>query len=158
MRLRPTLALSFTVLTGCAPAAHPQADVGAERAALMRIDAEFSRLSVAKGMQTAFAAYLADDAKSFPQGGFMLSGREAIVADLAPPPNRPPATLSWEPLGADVATSGDLGYTYGRYELATTDAEGAKVVRHGKYVTVWKRAGEGWRIALDIGNASPAAP
>lgn len=151
------LVLATSLVTGCAPAQSPAAplDMNAERAALMKVDADFSALSVAKGTQAAFGAYLADDAKSFSPGQLM-TGREAIVADLAPPPGRPPATLSWIPAGAEISSGADLGYTWGSYTLATTNAEGAKVERHGKYVTVWKRApGQAWKISADIGNADP---
>jgi ketosteroid isomerase-like protein len=152
------LVLPFCLLA-CAhtpPPASPSVNVEAERAALMRVDAEFSAMSVARGMQAAFAAYLGDDAKSFPPGQPVISGRDAIVADMAVPAGRPPATLSWEPQGAELSTAADFGYTYGRYTLATTNAAGAKVERHGKYLTVWKRApGQPWKIAADIGNADP---
>src|SRR4051812_27888030 len=114
-----TLVASQIVSLGCAPpatpphappapsgaldesGAAPRGKSDAERAALLRVDAEFSAMSVAKGSQAAFAAYLGDDAKSFPPGQPVISGRDAIVADMASPPGRPPATLSWEPQGAD---------------------------------------------------------
>jgi ketosteroid isomerase-like protein len=132
-------------------------DVAKERALLMRVDAEFSRLSVEKGAQAAFAAYLAEDARWFPHGGFIVQGRDAIVAALAPAPGEKPNTLRWEPAGADVAASGELGYTFGHYEYETIGEGGAKVVKHGKYLTVWKRppGAASWRIACDIGNSSP---
>jgi len=152
----PALVLPFLVACAHAPAvASSPANAAAERAALMRVDADFSAMSVAKGMQAAFAAYLGDDAKSFPPGQPVITGRDAIVADMALPPGRA-ATLSWEPQGAELSAAADFGYTYGRYTLATTNAAGAKVERHGKYLTVWKRApGQPWKIAADIGNADP---
>ena len=156
MAIRIGIVSALTAIAGCGGAriAPTSLDVASEKALLMRIDSEFSRVSVEKGAQAAFAAYLGDDAKSF-NGGAMTSGRDAIVADLKPPPNRA-FVLKWTPEGADVAASSDIGYTYGSYDLESTNEAGAKVVKHGKYLTVWKRAADKtWKISADIGNQAP---
>jgi ketosteroid isomerase-like protein len=45
----------------------------------------------------------------------------------------------------EAAASGDLGYVYGKYELAGATPQ------HGAYVRVWSRDGKGeWRIAADV--------
>jgi ketosteroid isomerase-like protein len=64
--------------------------------------------------------------------------------------------LTWTPVGADMAASGDLGYTYGTYEFASKDKDGKEVVNHGKYTSIWKLQTDGsWKVVLDMGNASP---
>jgi ketosteroid isomerase-like protein len=132
-------------------------DTASERVLLMRVDAEFSKMSVEKGASAAFAAYLSDDAKSI-NAGQVTSGRDAIVADLKPPPNKS-FVLRWQPDGSDIAASGDFGYTFGSYDLESANEAGAKTVKHGKYVTIWKRAPDKtWKIALDTGNALPTPP
>lgn len=50
------------------------------------------------------------------------------------------------PEKTDVATSGDLGYAYGRLVLADTTA-GAPAVY---YVRVWRHDAQGWRVVLDV--------
>ena len=51
--------------------------------------------------------------------------------------------------------NGDLGSTWGFYRLVTTDEAGNEVVSRGKYVSVWRRDGDGeWRYVIDIGNES----
>ncbi len=45
-----------------------------------------------------------------------------------------------EPVGGEVATSGDLGFTYGAFAGAT---------RHA-YVHVWRREEGGWRLLVDV--------
>ena len=55
--------------------------------------------------------------------------------------------LSWEPIGGDVATSGELGYTYGIYEL-----KDSVNVQKGSYVTIWKKVNGKWKFVLDSGN------
>ncbi len=56
--------------------------------------------------------------------------------------------LSWEPLYAEVAESGELAFTYGIYELTVE-----KSIHKGTYVSVWRKNSEGdWKLALDSGN------
>jgi ketosteroid isomerase-like protein len=149
------LAPLLVAATGCGARARTAADEAADRAALMKLDADFSRASVERGMAEAFRAYLAADAKSFPQGGLMVTGRDAIVAEMVEPADGPRATLRWEPAGADVARSGELGYTYVTFEFERVGPDGVKLVKHGKYVSIWRRTAEGWKLAVDIGNGSP---
>jgi ketosteroid isomerase-like protein len=62
-------------------------------------------------------------------------------------------SLSWEPLNADISSSGDMGFTYGIYTIHMDSPEGDKVTKEGTYVTIWKKnkAGE-WKFVLDTGN------
>ena len=47
--------------------------------------------------------------------------------------------------------SGDLGYTYGRYDMAEPPAE------DGAYLRVWSRQPDGqWRVGADV--TAPAGP
>lgn len=124
-----------------------------ETARLLEIDAAFSRLSVEKGAGAAFAAHLSDDAVFLPVGENLISGKAAIVKYFSDGES----TLTWKPLKAEVAKSGELGYTYGTSELRTKDRDGKTQVRYFKYVSVWKRQKNGeWKLVLDIGNQSPA--
>jgi ketosteroid isomerase-like protein len=133
-------------LAGCATASIPSE--------LMRIDAEFARLSVEKSAAAAFETYLAPDAIELENGGDVLRGKKAIVASLSPASPAGAFILSWTPEAADV--SGDLGYTWGRFTLQSSAADGTKQMTYGKYVTVWKRQSDGtWKAALDLGNKSP---
>ena len=61
-------------------------------------------------------------------------------------------SITWDPNYAEVAASGDMGYTVGRYER-TSRAEGETVVNAGTYLTVWRRQEDGsWKVKADIGN------
>jgi len=57
-----------------------------------------------------------------------------------------PKTLTWETAGSGAASSGDLGFTYGYFDLRN-DSKGSK----GQYVRIWKKqpAGE-WKISLEM--------
>jgi ketosteroid isomerase-like protein len=50
-----------------------------------------------------------------------------------------------------VALSGELGYTYGIYEVRSRG--GIKTIGEGTYVTIWKKDRQGnWKFVLDAGN------
>jgi ketosteroid isomerase-like protein len=124
-----------------------------EQARLLQLDAAFSRLSVEKGAGPAFAAHLADDAVFLPIGENLISGKQAIVKYFSDGES----TLEWKPLKAEIAKSGELGYTYGTSERRTRDKDGKTQVRYYKYVSVWKKQKNGdWKLVLDMGNQSPA--
>jgi ketosteroid isomerase-like protein len=59
--------------------------------------------------------------------------------------------LSWVPLKADAARSGDLGYTFGNWKMVNEDT-----TYYGNYYTFWKKQGDGkWKWVLDAGNNTP---
>jgi ketosteroid isomerase-like protein len=55
----------------------------------------------------------------------------------------------------EVDEQGETAYEVGQYELR---GEGNKVLEHGKYVVVWKRAQGQWRLHRDIWNSTLPAP
>lgn len=137
----------------CGGLAFSQDKLERERVRLLQLDAAFAKLSVEKGAGAAFAAHLADDAVLLPIGENLISGKEAIVKYFSDGDS----TLAWKPLKAEIAKSGELGYTYGTSELKTRDKDGKTQVRYYKYVSVWKKQKNGdWKLVLDIGNQSPA--
>jgi ketosteroid isomerase-like protein len=63
--------------------------------------------------------------------------------------------LSWYPLRAEAAASGDLGWSIGHGTFSIED--GGNVQRfYSKYLTVWIRTADGWRFLLDGRNPRPA--
>jgi ketosteroid isomerase-like protein len=120
---------------------------------LLKADREFARYAEDHGVANAFALFAAPNATSLPMGDAPLLGRDAIVKSMQ---NFPAGQLKWFPVAADIASSGDLGYTWGRYEFHTRDADGKPETHHGKYVTVWKKQANGsWKYVVDIGNNNP---
>ena len=121
---------------------------------LMAVDSEFSDHSAANGYYAAFAEYLADDAVALNGGSQPVIGRENIIATMADAPEG--AQLVWTPVAGDIAASGDLGYTWGRYVFMSPDEDGEVQTSHGKYFTVWKLQEDGtWKAVLDGGNPNP---
>jgi len=121
---------------------------------LLALDSEFSDYSKANGAYEAFAAYLADDAVALNGGQQPQIGRENIIATMTEIPEG--AELVWTPQAGDISSSGDLGYTWGRYIYSVPGEDGTRQKSHGKYMTVWKLQADGqWKVVLDGGNSNP---
>lgn len=133
-------------------------DLEKTKAELMAVDSAFSALSAREGSVAAFHAYIAEDGRALPQQGYPRS-RDDFARMLQEEGDDPGSTqLTWEPLMADAAASGELGYTHGRYTFARTDESGETSYTYGYYVTIWKRqADQQWRFVLDAGNEAPQA-
>lgn len=123
-------------------------------AALMKIENDFMKAAADHGSQ-GYMSYYADDAVEVPNGMPFLQGKAEIAKTMGfldTPDNH----LTWTPVGAGMAASGDLGYTYGTYEFTSKDKDkdGKPTVDKGKYATIWKKQKDGtWKVALDMGNS-----
>ena len=116
---------------------------GASTTDLVAADRAFAADVTARGVKAAMVDRLAPEARLHRGGHQPLTSREAIARAFA---STPPPEVRFEPaVEARTATSGDLGWTLGRYAPKSGAGES------GYYVRVWKRDGEGrWTIAADI--------
>jgi ketosteroid isomerase-like protein len=113
--------------------------VAAERA--------FSKMSVEKGFKASFLAYIADDGVMF--APTPVNGKERLAARPDPP-----IELVWWPAHAEIASSGDLGWTTGPWERRAKG--GGDQVLTGHFLTVWKKQADGsWRWVADTGVEHP---
>lgn len=88
-------------------------------------------------------------------GGESYIGSEGIRRILLPVFADTTLQFTWDPNYAEVAESGDLGYTVGRYELRAS-GDAAPMSETGTYLTVWTRQDDGtWKVKADIGNPDP---
>ena len=116
---------------------------------LLKADRDFSRDTV-KDRLDGWMAHMAEDAVLFSDKPVV--GADAIRAFYEPAFADPAFALSWQPTRAEMFRSGDTGYTTGRYELHAKDGKGNPVVRHGSYLTVWKKQSDGsWKVIADGG-------
>lgn len=127
-----------------------QPDLEGERAALISMERRFLKASQSNGLTKAFQDFMSDEARLHRNGIWPLTEKEAIRSYFSGKER----ALSWEPIKADVSSSGDLGYTYGSYELKEPGA--SAVVEKGYYVRVWKRDRDGkWKVVLDTTHPLP---
>ena len=89
-------------------------------------------------------------------GGHSYIGGEGIRRTMLPLFADSTLQFTWDPNYAEVAESGDLGYTVGRYEIRAS-GDAAPMSETGTYLTVWTRRDDGrWKVKADIGNPDPA--
>lgn len=155
--------LMLALLLGAALAIGPGAE-GARRRArtrpsgppaietLVAAERAFARQCVERGVRAAFLDFFAPEGLSFdPEPG---NAHARLLARPAPA-RRPPITLDWQPITADVSASGDFGWTTGPFELR--DDLGQRPTQHGLYFSVWKRQADGaWKVLADLGTSLPA--
>lgn len=118
------------------------------RKQLIQADKAFSAMSGAKGMKTAFIEYM--DSNAVLLRGNRLPVVGANVVDFLIGQDDSDYTLTWEPHFADVAASGDFGYTYGVYELRFKSKDTSI---YGSYTSIWKKQPDSkWKFVLETGN------
>jgi ketosteroid isomerase-like protein len=118
--------------------------------ALAEAERSFSRYAGEHGAKDAFLAFFAPDSIDFePEPG-------AAIARIQtwPAPKRV-SVLSWGPVFVDLSHAGDMGYTTGP-TLGHDLGDDPRPDRHGYYFSVWRKQANGdWKVALDVGIATP---
>ncbi|MBV9209198.1 MAG: nuclear transport factor 2 family protein, partial [Acidobacteria bacterium] len=121
-------------------------DLTKEQASLLALEEKFSKASQADGFAKAFINYAADDVRILREGMLPVAGFKEASAALALKTGTRP--LTWQPIKAEVASSGDFGFTYGGYQLK--GQSGSDAMEQGNYVRVWKKLGGKWRVIMDV--------
>ena len=135
--------LIIVSLTGC-----PTSQINKETAwknEILKTDKEFSKASSTMGMKKAFIDYMDEDGILLRPNHKPIIGANAI--EYLTEINDSTYTLTWEPSSAQVSASGDLGYSYGIYNLQLQDT-----TLQGTYVSIWKQKDGKWKFVLDMGN------
>lgn len=125
----------------------------ADLKSLVAAEKAFARLSETGGIRDAFAANLADEAIVFRPKP--VAGKKFYVGQ-----KEIPGLLTWRPVFADIAASGDLGYTTGPYEVRKEKPEDIPS-SFGHYISLWRVQPDGsWKVVVDCGirHPRPAAP
>jgi ketosteroid isomerase-like protein len=141
-----TILLLFTVTS------FAKKDKSAQGADVLRqLEAEFAA-DVAQQGHDAFITHFAEDGVEIVDGGGINT-----KDDMRKQPAWPEGTsLTWTPVKAEMAASGDLGYTYGNYVYTAKNKEGKLITTYGKYTSIWKKQKDGqWKVVVDMGNSSP---
>lgn len=113
---------------------------------IMNADIAFSDMSRQIGMQKAFLQYIDNEGVLLRPDHLPIIGADAIdyisvLSDTA-------YKLSWQPMHAEIAKSGELGYTYGVYKLELKDT-----TLKGTYLNIWKKESDGeWKFVVNSNN------
>ncbi len=125
----------------------------ADKTVLIEADKAFSKMSEDKGLYEAFDFFMDDNATMYREGQHPFMGREKIQPILS---KNPDVSLTWEPTKAEIADSGDLGYTLGKWTYTVKDTTGEESTSFGYYVSVWKKQSDGsWKWVFDSGVSGP---
>lgn len=90
----------------------------------------------------------APDAIHLPAGAGVVQGSEAIKAVWEGWINTEGLEISWESTASFVSASNDMAYDYGTFQMINPDSSEVS----GKYVVVWTRINDEWKVAVDIYN------
>ncbi|SFI90522.1 conserved hypothetical protein [Bradyrhizobium sp. Gha] len=138
--MRNLAAAMTIVISLSAPALAQKAEIDANNAKWLEL---FN-----KGDFSGIASLYSADAIALPPGSSMVQGRTAIEAmwkSMAEQVTDPKlTTLDVKPLGSSAARE------IGTFILKTKGASPQEVT--GKYVVVWEKVGEDWKLTTDIWN------
>lgn len=132
------------------PAGGPAADV------VRSVESRWNDAARARDLDR-FVSFYANDASLMAPLAPRVTGTRAIRDALAPLFGHQAFSLSLEPDKVEVAASGDLAYTQGRYAMTAPAADGTLMAERGKYVVVFRKGtGGAWKVVADIFNADAA--
>ncbi len=124
------------------------------RQAVLAAEASFVEQVSTNGMKTAFLANASPTAMVV-ENGKLLAAQAVWESRPATANTR----LTWYPLLADLAQTGDLGYTTGPWTMLQNDRAQAA----GEYVTLWRKQPDGqWKYVVNMSieriGVAPSAP
>lgn len=143
---RSMLVIVAVVAASCAQTVN----IEQEKAALMAVDAEWSRTTT--DVDTFVSSFAPDGTLALAHMP-AVSGQKALREAFEPMMKAPGFALSWQATRADVSASGDLGYTVGTYTLNTQSPSGIPITEQGKYQTTWKKIDGTWKVIEDTATS-----
>jgi ketosteroid isomerase-like protein len=115
---------------------------------IFKTERAFEKMAADSGLAKAFS-FFADDSVVIDRGKGLIKGK-AGVREFYSDPGMAKVVLKWKPDFVEVSSSGDLGYTYGRFTHVIADSTGKITERTGVFHTVWKRQKDGsWKYVWD---------
>lgn len=125
-------------------------------AAIRAADARWKKAVAGYDLTRTLQAY-ADDATMMEPGAPAYVGKQALREQLGREMNDNYFALTWSIAALEV--SGDLAYTRGPYNVTYSIENRDIFDQVGKYVVIWKKLGEDWKVAIEIYNPDgPAKP
>ena len=132
------------------PAKAPEGNAQKEQAVLFGENSVFGSSFNFGDAQTAFASVASPDVRVFRNNKFPFVG---VVAGATALPDGS-TVWTWQPTLVNVSSSGDLGYTYGTYQVTSKDFS-EKILERGNYYRIWKKQGGKWKVVADLTNPVP---
>jgi ketosteroid isomerase-like protein len=159
--LASALLVGAASLLGCGGASNstdwPKVDRTALEADLRRTDVEFAEATEKRGAE-GWVSYFADDGAQLSARAEIVRGPDAVREQMSTFFAKGDRRLTWRPLIVQVSPAGDMGFTYGPYQVLSVGRDGAtELIRKGTYMTVWRREKDGrWKVVADLGSQEPS--
>ena len=116
---------------------------------IVQTEKEFEKMVNDEGIEKGFTFFAADNAAMIRDEN-IISGKDQFREYFKSPFWGKVKKLEWTPDYVDVSSSGDLGYTYGNYQIEYLDQNNKTVKNNGVFRTIWKRQNDGsWKFVLD---------
>jgi ketosteroid isomerase-like protein len=159
LRTLASLALAAAVAACAAPtpAAPPKADPAAVEAEIKAKVASWNEYIAARN-DSAIGELYADDGVLMPPNQPRIAGKEGIRAFFAGMWVINP-TMVLNTTQVVTSDAGDVAIEEGTFALEYRGADGKPINDTGKYLVIWKRTGNDWKVVRDIFNTDlPSAP
>ncbi|WP_109851754.1 DUF4440 domain-containing protein [Aquimarina sp. AU58] len=98
----------------------------------------------------AIAKIYTDNAKIFPTNAPIIKGYDAIKKRWAESSGYTP--IEHEIIPEEIIILGDTAHDYGIYKGKNKNDDGTEITYQGKYVVIWKKVDDQWKMYLDIWN------
>lgn len=145
--MKTILIIAAIFIAGCKGEKVESPDLLKEQ--IIQVDRAMSDMASTAGFNNSILAYADSGIVKLNDGQFPIIGKEVFAASFDK--DKDVKTISWSPLHAEVAMSGELGYSWGNWKFMAKDT-----AYYGNYFTVWKKQSDGnWKVALDGGNNTP---
>ena len=144
-----TLALALLLIVGCAA---PQQDNTEEARAGIEATNTQWMATFSQGDAAGVAACYTEDAQLMPPNGEIVSGREAVQEAMQ---GFIDAGLKIRLETVEVEGHGDTAHEVGR---ATLTGEDGQTIDEAKYIVIWKKVGDEWKLHRDIFNSNLPLP
>src|SRR3982751_1383921 len=110
---------------------------------LIEAEKSFAAWSVTHGTRSAFLHFLDTSAIVFEKGK-PVNGESFWKAR-----ENSSGILYWQPTVAEIARSGDFGYTSGPWRFKKTPDD--TVLARGRFTSIWQKKNGEWKVLLDLG-------
>jgi len=152
LKLIPAIVLGLsTVLFASQPTF--AAEMSQEAQELVKLDDDWSAAATNRDVEKV-ASYYAKDTVVYPPNDVVAVGRDKAKEVWAGMLADPSLKISWKATAAEVAKSGEMGFTAGTYQLTLKDKDGKTISDTGKYLCVWRKNKQGkWLATHDMWNS-----
>jgi len=155
-------AFALTLCCAFAPyTASASQDPARNTESLLRAHDRFARELELDGAIEGFVPNLTQDVAYLHPDQEIITGREATRAFLKTIYPQPRAVRTMlHRVAGQASADGSLGYTFGWLEEITAPKNAPAVTKYGRFIAMWKKRDDGWRVQafLRLASSAPLAP